>query len=69
MELFDFLRQNVQRKCENGAIEAECQSGLVAEPTYKYGAEAFEARQEEVIKAMNESMTAKSMPVMVGKKR
>lgn len=49
--------------------EEERQSGLVAEPTYKYGAEAFEARKEEVIKAMNESMAAKTMPVMVGKKR
>lgn len=59
----------MQRKCENGAIESEIQSSLVAESTYKYGAEVFEARQEEVIKAMNDCMTAKTMLVMVGKKR
>jgi len=31
--------------------------------------EVFEARQEDVVTAMNESMTAKTIPVMVGKKR
>ena len=69
MELLDFLWQNEQRKCGNGAIESEFQSSLVAEPTYKDGVEVFEARQEDVVTAMNESMTAKTIPVMVGKKR
>lgn len=66
----EVLQKEKEKQAERTLFqEEERQSGLVAEPTYKYGAEAFEARQEEVVKAMNESMTAKTMPVMVGKKR
>ncbi len=65
----EVLQKEKEKQEKIKLFHEERQSGLVAEPTYKYGAEAFEARQEEVIKAMNESMTAKTMPVMVGKKR
>lgn len=41
----------------------------VAEPEYQYGAEAFETKQEEVTKAMSESVAAKDVSVMDGKKR
>lgn len=41
----------------------------VAEPEYQYGAEAFEAQQEEVAKAMSESVVIKNAPVIESKKR
>lgn len=65
----EVLQKEKEKQEKIKLFHEERQSGLVAEPTYKYGAEAFEARQEETVKAMKESMTAKTMPVMVGKKR
>ncbi len=41
----------------------------VAEPEYQYGAEAFEAQQQDITKAMSESMAAKDVPAMNGKSR
>lgn len=64
----EVLQKEKEKQAERTLFqEEERQSGLVAEPTYKYGAEAFEARQEEVVKAMNEHVTGKTMPVMVEK--
>ena len=41
----------------------------VAEPEYQYGAEAFEAQQQETTKVMSESMATKDIPAMNGKSR
>lgn len=41
----------------------------VAEPEYQYGAEAFEAQQQETTKVMSESMATKDVPAMNGKSR
>lgn len=41
----------------------------VAEPEFQYGAEAFEAHQQEATKAMTEDKATKNMPVKSGKSR
>lgn len=41
----------------------------VAEPEYQYGAEAFEAQQQDITKVMSESMATKDVPAMNGKSR
>lgn len=41
----------------------------VAEQEYQYGAEAFEAQQEEAEKAMTKDNTTKNVPVKSGKIR
>lgn len=42
---------------------------VVAEPEFQYGAEAFEAHQQETVKAMTNDKVAKNMPVKSGKSR
>lgn len=41
----------------------------VAEPEFQYGAEAFEAHQQETVKAMTNDKATKNMPVKSGKSR
>ena len=42
---------------------------VVAEPEFRYGAEAFEAHQQETTKAMATDKTTKNVPVKNGKSR
>ena len=42
---------------------------MVAEPEFQYGAEAFEAHQQETAKAMTNDKVTKNMPVKSGKSR
>lgn len=42
---------------------------VVAEPEFQYGAEAFEAHQQETAKAMTADKTTKNVPVKNGKSR
>ena len=42
---------------------------VVAEPEFQYGAEAFEAHQQETTKAMATDKATKSKPVKNGKSR
>ena len=42
---------------------------VVAEPEFQYGAEAFEAHQQEAEKAMTTDKAAKSVPVQSEKSR
>ncbi len=42
---------------------------VVAEPGFQYGAEAFEAHQQQAEKAMTKDNTTKNMPVKSGKSR
>lgn len=41
----------------------------VAEPEFQYGAEAFEAHQQETVKEMAKDKAAKNVPVKIGKSR
>jgi len=41
----------------------------VAEPEFQYGAEAFEAHQQQTEKAMNKENATKNVPVKSGKSR
>ena len=42
---------------------------MIAEPEFQYGAEAFEAHQQETAKAMTNDKVTKNMPVKSGKSR
>ena len=42
---------------------------VVAEPEFQYGAEAFEAYQQETTKAMTTDKATKNVPVKNGKSR
>lgn len=42
---------------------------VVAEPEFQYGAEAFEAHQQETVKEMAKDKATKNVPVKSGKSR
>ena len=42
---------------------------VVAEPEFQYGAEVFEAHQQETVKAMTTDKATKNVPVKSGKSR
>ena len=54
-----------------GSMEAvnPVELAIAAEPEFQYGAEAFEAHQQETAKAMTTDKTTKNMPVKNGKSR
>lgn len=60
--------QEVERMAGEETI-APAAFSMVAEQEYQYGAEVFEAQQEKVAKAVSESMTSKTAPVVDGKSR
>lgn len=54
-----------------GNVEAvnPVELAVVAEPEFQYGAEAFEAHQQETVKEMAKNKAAKNVPVKSGKSR
>ena len=59
---------------ENGSIGSmeavnSAELARVAEPEFKYGAEAFEAHQQQAEKTITKDNTIKNVPVKSGKSR
>lgn len=72
------LTQDQQQKRDNAVqkmerVEAEVinpsANMAVAEPAFQYGAEVFEAYEQQITQAMTEKMAKQNVPVMSAKKR
>lgn len=50
-------------------VVSSAELARVAEPEFQYGAEAFEAHQQETAKAMTKDKETKNMPAKSGKRQ